>query len=323
MIETTQKLQPLGWVLSPAASALYLNLLDDAVLDGRGDAAAELLTAGFALLDPVTNLLVALPPEVPIVRSLASMTHLWLSQRPDIAAVERDLIALARRDKRVVQMGSPTHLVEEFTDRERRGVALNSAITSARSELSSMQPDQSPEPGSEDPEQLAFAPDDLLRRGVAIRFLYERSVLDSEAFLSAALEEVDMGVQARVTTSLPSDAILIDRTALLVLNCDERSTALYTTAPPMVATFLSTFDSLWTTAVPIGVSNLAGGDDGLSELHKIVLSNVLAGRPNDAIGRALKLHPRTVRRKVDDLCDAFGVDNRAALMSAALARLRD
>ena len=48
----------------------------------------------------------------------------------------------------------------------------------------------------------------------------------------------------------------------------------------------------------------------------------MAGRPNDVIARILKMHPRTVRRRVDELCEAFGVDNRAALISAALARLR-
>jgi hypothetical protein len=251
-----QDLQPLHWILSTAAAKTYVDLLNDAQVNGDGDVASELLGAGFAVLDPVSNLLVALPPEVPIVRSLASMTHLWLSQRPDIAAVERDLRRLAQQDKRVVQMGKPTALVEEFTTRERRGVALTAALTGARSELSSMQPDTAPAVESDDPEQLTFAPIDLLRRGVAIRFLYERSVLDSEEFLTAALEEVDLGVQARVTTSLPSDAILIDRTALLVLNCDERNTALYTRAAPIVTTFLSTFESLWNTAVPIGVSNL-------------------------------------------------------------------
>ena len=89
----------------------------------------------------------------------------------------------------------------------------------------------------------------------------------------------------------------------------------------MVNTFLSMFESMWTTAIPIGITNLSITDH-LTESHKMVLSNLMAGRPNDVIARILKMHPRTVRRRVDELCEAFGVDNRAALISAALARLR-
>jgi DNA-binding CsgD family transcriptional regulator len=322
MTMETQPTEPLTWILSATAAALYRSLLSDTTVDGRGDAAGELLATGFALVDPVTNVLVALPPEVPIVRALAARTHQWLSDRPDVESVQRDLIELARHDRRSVQLGSPTHLVQEFTTREQRGVAITAALTSARSELSSMQPMISAPEGSSDPEQVTFVPEDVLRRGVAIRFLYERSVLDDADFLRAALEEVALGVQARVTGTLPADAIVIDRSALLVLKC-QGDAALYTTAKPLVTTFLTTFESMWATAVPLGVTNLVGGDHGLSEMHKMVLSNVLAGRPNDAIGRALKIDPRTVRRRIYELCDALGVGSRAELMSTGLAQLRD
>ena len=323
MIEPDQDLQPLRWILSAAASQTYLRLLNDDIVDARGDVADELVAAGFAVIDPVSDLLVGLPPEVPIVRSLASMTHQWLGQRPDIARAERDLRSLARQDRRTVTLGNRTELVEEFTTREERGVGLTAALTGARSELSSMQSVQSLIPGCDDPGPLTFVPTDLLERGVAINFLYERSVLDNQDFLSAALDEVSQGVQARVAATLPADAILIDRCALLVLNCDDRATALYTRAAPLVSTFAASFDSLWATAVPIGMRNLPASGSGLTELHQMVLSNLMAGRSNDTIARVLKVDPRTVRRKVDDLCDIFSVDNRAALVSVALARLRD
>jgi hypothetical protein len=314
--------QPLDWILSAEAAQAYQDLLAEKSVDGRGDAAKELLAAGFVVLDPVTDLLVALPPEVPIVRSLASMTHLWLSQRPDTAAVERDLALLARQDRRFAQRTGTSEVVEEFSTREQRSMKINATFTGARSELSIMQPDSSPDVDNDNPEQLTFAPEDLVKRGVTIRFLYERSVLDDELFLRAALEESEIGVLARVTATIPSQAVLIDRSALLMMNCDAQATAVYTTAEPIVKTYLHLFESMWTTAIPIGITNLSPGDD-LSESHKMVLSNVMAGRPNDVIGRILKMHPRTVRRRVDELCEAFGVDNRAALISAVLHRLRD
>jgi hypothetical protein len=315
--------EPLQWILSTDASQAYQELLAEKPVDGRGDAAKELLAGGFVVLDPVTNLLVALPPEVPIVRSLASMTHAWLSQRPDIAAVERDLALLARQDRRIAQRTGTSEVVEEFSTREQRSMKINATFTGARSELSIMQPDSSPDVTNDNPEQLTFAPEDLVKRGVTIRFLYERSVLDDELFLRAALEESEIGVLARVTATIPSQAVLIDSSALLIMNCDAQATALYTTAEPLVNTYLHLFETMWTTAIPIGVTNMPAENAFLSESHKMVLSNVMAGRPNDVIGRILKMNPRTVRRRVDELCEAFGVESRAALISAALHRLRD
>jgi hypothetical protein len=315
--DENQGQQPLDWILSAEAAEAYQDLLAEKSVDGRGHAAKELLAAGFVVLDPVTDLLVALPPEVPIVRSLASLTHLWLSQRPDTAAVERDLALLARQDRRFAQRTGTSEVVEEFSTREQRSMKINGA----RSELSIMQPEVSPA-ANHNPEQLTFAPEDLVQRGVTIRFLYERSVLDDEMFLRAALEESEIGVLARVTATIPSQAVLIDRSALLIMNCDAQSAAVYTTAEPIVKTYLHLFETMWTTAIPIGITNLSP-DNNLSESHKMVLSNVMAGRPNDVIARKLKMHPRTVRRRVDELCEVFGVDNRAALISAALHRLRD
>lgn len=322
MGEVDNDIGPLQWILSANASLCYRELLAEKPVDGGSDAANELLAAGFAVLDPVTDLLVALPPEVPIVRSLASMTQLWLSQRPDIEAIERDLLEIARLDTRMAQRSNTSQLVEEFGTREQRAVKINAAFTGARSELSVMQPDGAPVDSSETPEQLTFAPADLLRRGVVTRFLYERSVLDDESFLRAAMEEAEIGVQARVTTSLPSAAFLIDRTALLVMACDKNSTAMYTTAEPVVQTFLTLFESMWSMGIPIGIRSALAGDN-LSESHRMVLSNLMAGRPTDAIARTLKMNERTVRRKIDELCESFDVDNRAALIGAALARLRD
>jgi hypothetical protein len=319
--DENQGQQPLDWILSAEAAEAYQDLLAEKSVDGRGHAAKELLAAGFVVLDPVTDLLVALPPEVPIVRSLASLTHLWLSQRPDTAAVERDLALLARQDRRFAQRTGTSEVVEEFSTREQRSMKINATFTGARSELSIMQPEVSPA-ANHNPEQLTFAPEDLVQRGVTIRFLYERSVLDDEMFLRAALEESEIGVLARVTATIPSQAVLIDRSALLIMNCDAQSAAVYTTAEPIVKTYLHLFETMWTTAIPIGITNLSP-DNNLSESHKMVLSNVMAGRPNDVIARKLKMHPRTVRRRVDELCEVFGVDNRAALISAALHRLRD
>lgn len=311
------------WVLSPAAAAAYQDLLAEKVVSGEGDVAAELLTTGFAVLDPKSDNLVALPPEVPIVRSLAAMTHDWFSRRPDMAAAEQDLMELAKQDRRIAQRTQTSQLVTESPTLEERAVVINAAWTGARSELHVFQPDIGPRPDIDSPEQLNFAPEDLLRRGVTIRFLYERAILDDEDFLRAALEEVEIGVQARVTATLPSLAMIVDRQALYVHDCDAQRTLISTTALPIVDTFLAMFESLWVAAVPIGIVNLDTAGRELTDSHKLILTNIVAGRPIDVIARTLKIDPRTVRRKVDDLCQMFGVNSRVELMSAALAHMRN
>ncbi len=326
----------LGWALSAEAAQLYLVLLSSGSAGTERDVSSfdrltvdEVIASGFAVRDPVHGGLVALPPEVPIVRKLAALTHRWMAGVPDVAAAERDLQNLVRRDVRTLQFGStttgsPTRLVDELVTREERSVAANATMINARSELCIMQSDLGMrDDDNHDPEQVALVPSDLLERGVRIRFLYERNVLDDEEFLRAALEEVDMGVEARVAETLTADAVIVDRSLVLIMQCDRNRAALMTTVGPVVATVQYAFETAWATAVPLGLGSKKSNQHDLSELHKMILSSVLAGRPNDAIGRTLKIDPRTVRRKVDDLCDYFGVDSRNALISAALATLRD
>jgi DNA-binding CsgD family transcriptional regulator len=310
----------LGWILSPDASAVYLRLLQGKPEEVSGDVADELVSRGFAMVDPVDGLLRVLPPEVPIVRAMAASTQSWLDSMPSFDLVQRDLSSLVRADFRhtATAVMTPTQ-VNELPDRDAKSLAIISAISSARLELCCFQQDIAPGP-TDGPEIVFPAPQDLLQRGVAIKFLYERGVLDDTEFLEAALDEVDLGVQARVVERLPSQFTLVDQRLLIMELVGPESVALTTTASAIVASYYELFAMTWDRATPLGSGRTA--DATLSATHKMVLSHLLAGRSTDSIGRALRIDPRTVRRKLDDLFQHFGVDDRSALIATAMKELR-
>lgn len=309
----------LSWVLSTTAARDYERLLtgDRKVGDESAD---ELIQTGFAFRDPTNGQLRAMPPELPIVQALAGLAHQWLEAMPAFDAAERDLRNLAMRDSRYVDASRPKgHHIEELTTRRQRAAANRSALANARFELCCFQPEHG-HPAEQ--LEIAPAPVELLARGVRIRFLYEKAALDDESFLIAALEEADLGVEARVVDELPINMALVDR-ALVVLNeIDDDRAGIMTSARAIVGSYQALFDFYWTRGTPIGTGWVEAGTEPLSTTHKLVLSHVLAGRTADTIGRLLKVDSRTVRRRIDDLCAYYGVETRAALIAAALARHR-
>jgi len=67
-------------------------------------------------------------------------------------------------------------------------------------------------------------------------------------------------------------------------------------------------------ADPAGLSDVARpGPGALSDRQRRVLRQAAAGHTESTIAARLHLSERTVRREIQDLCDAFGVNNRLAL----------
>ena len=301
----------LDWVLTSPAGEMYAELLAGVSVGGTSWAAIELVDAGFAVVDPVTGDLVPLPPEVPIVRAIAVATNEWLNQQPDFSTMGQAFLDMVDKDRHLARTSS--RFVTEYATRQERMQAIHVAFSGARSQLDVMYRGGSPPDDHEDPQQEIFAPD---TSSVTVRYLYEHSVIDDEDFRNAVLAEVATGVKARAVAKLPADAGIVDRSVLLVLNCDEVPTAIRITAPPVVESHTALFDLLWATGTPLGWTGSEGAAV-LSEHHQLVLSQLIIGRPMDAIARSLKVDRRTINRRLNDLFQAYDVENLAALIIAA------
>jgi DNA-binding CsgD family transcriptional regulator len=306
----------LDWVLSPAAAELYEGILADPDLAVEGDdpAGRELTEAGFAHArwdDPTR--LIALPPDLAISRAVTARTRIWLEAAPNLESAQRALDHYGRIAPR------PTFASAQLDTSEGRQEASSIALASARHEICLMQPypEWMAEQVRDDPQASTPAEPEPLRRGLTHRFLYDERILTDPHFRKLALEEVDMGAHARVATTLPTWMMIVDASIALYLPDPSRPDGAASSDPGHIALLKMAFESAWAGARPLAVTR---SDVDLSNSHREVLMLVIAGNGNEAIARLLKLNAKTVRRRLDDLCAHFGVNDRATLIATALSR---
>lgn len=180
-------------------------------------------------------------------------------------------------------------------------------------------------------------------RGVRYRVVLERAVLERPGFVSEAGKSVDRGMQLRVAKQLPVRLMIVDRDlALVPLTSDAENQgpgALLIHRSPLLDALRGHFELVWLastrlvlpeveasagpaadTAVASGgvLDELAG--DTLEPLDATVLSLLLAGLTDQAVGSQLDLSLRTVQRRVRHLMDRAGVDTRLQLGHQAARR---
>lgn len=324
----------LGWVLSPPAAALYDDLLargevvlDDLASSGQAGVVAELEVLGFVRVAAgQPTIVVPMPPEIPIVRHYVTRAAAWLQAAPDVGRVEADLKAMMARARPNVALAPdrpplPLGPIRGLATRSERGVVLNTLMMSARTELYGLQSGhtdaiEDDERGAATNVEILAA--DVLERGVRVRTVYDHAVLDDAAFLTATLGEIAAGAQARVVPELATDFIVADNACAMVTTSFAPASAFYTESPEVIWMLRLLFESLWERAQPIGHRRWVEATTTLTEGHRLVLSMLVNGLNNEAIARTLRLNPRTVRRRIDDLSVAYGVTSRNALIAAAV-----
>ena len=94
---------------------------------------------------------------------------------------------------------------------------------------------------------------DALERGVTLRTIYDRTVLETPGFADVIAQCETAGEQIRIIDSVPSKMVLVDgTTALLPVHLElphtEPSAALI--HAPLTSTLVALFDEMWTRATP-------------------------------------------------------------------------
>jgi DNA-binding CsgD family transcriptional regulator len=160
-----------------------------------------------------------------------------------------------------------------------------------------------------------------LGRGVRSRTIYERALFDIPRVADLVAQCEAAGEKAGVVEALPSKMILVDRTiALLPVNLDvpgvEPSAALV--HAPLTDSLVALFEELWRRAVPLALTDDASGARPRPEApngeDRRLLSLLVGGLSDDAVGRQLGLSRRTVHRRLQRLMAAAGVDSRLQLV---------
>lgn len=150
-----------------------------------------------------------------------------------------------------------------------------------------------------------------LRRGVAIRCVYQRSFLNHPALVAYAKWLAALGGQLRTVPSVPMLMVIYDRATLIVPidPADSRKGALEVRSPGVVALACALFDQVWATASPYGQAPRTD-QSGLTEVERHVLRLLSAGHTDEHAARRLGISLSTVRRIVATLMDRLDARSR-------------
>jgi DNA-binding CsgD family transcriptional regulator len=168
-----------------------------------------------------------------------------------------------------------------------------------------------------------------LMAGKTFRAVYARAGLDLPGRLAAMRRHVAAGEQARVTSDLPVKMFLADNALGLIPlerpdRADSADSALVIHSSSLLDTLSALFEKVWATAVPLRFGPGDNpGDDPIAALdtdpdtsepgdpgHRTLLGLLAAGLTDEAIGRQLGWHPRTVQRHVRHLMTELGAQTR-------------
>jgi hypothetical protein len=157
-------------------------------------------------------------------------------------------------------------------------------------------------------------------QGLTLRTIYDRSAIEHPGTLSTVERSMRDGQHARVLPDLPVRLLLADdAVAVLPLQRNSDADAVTIVHPSaMLDGLVKLFDGLWQRALPLPpLPNRANADT------QRLITLLLSGLTDEAIGHQLGLSHRTVQRRVATLMADLGAHTRfQAGMQAALGRVR-
>ena len=160
-------------------------------------------------------------------------------------------------------------------------------------------------------------------RGIRIRAVLERAVLDEPGATAEVIDSLRSGLELRVADELPIKLVLADDDLALVpltLAVAGEPGAVLLQRSGLVAALASLFEAVWDRAYPLELTSLDGdpetaeGPGGApTVVDRQILSLLLAGLTDQAVASQLDLSLRTVQRRLRHLQDLAGVQSRMQL----------
>jgi DNA-binding CsgD family transcriptional regulator len=236
------------------------------------------------------------------------------AREQQLQQVRLETVRLARRFRAGRGSPSPEEIVEVVTTRDATLQRWEQLQRSARREVRSF--DRPPYATNV---LINDAERDGLAAGISFRAVYAREGLELPGRLEATQRLVAAGEQARVAAGLPVKMFLADDTMGLVPlerpgradSADSADSALVIHSSSLLDTLSALFEAIWASAVPIRFGDNepeAAYDDGRQ--RRVLLGMLAAGLTDEAIGRQLGWHPRTVQRHVRRLMTDLGAQTR-------------
>ncbi|WP_197318723.1 helix-turn-helix domain-containing protein [Saccharomonospora sp. NB11] len=149
-----------------------------------------------------------------------------------------------------------------------------------------------------------------MAEGIRYRTLYSQAVYADQRLFTTMTRMAELGERVRVLPELPVKLTIGDaESALLVPDPDHSGLegALLVRASGLLQALIGIFETLWTLSVPV---TDVGGEQGLPEQDRAILTLMAAGATDDTIARRLDMSRRTVVRRIAALLDRLGATTR-------------
>jgi DNA-binding CsgD family transcriptional regulator len=161
-----------------------------------------------------------------------------------------------------------------------------------------------------------------LRRGIDMRIVRERRVLDDPANRRYLLELAAHGAGVRLLPAATHRMLIMDD-EVAVVPIDQRQMdrgALVVRHPVLLAGFRDIFQRAWDEAVDLDVVEGGAVEDELSETERALLQQLLRGVTDDVAARELGISTRHLRRQLTRLFDRLEAQSRFAAGAEAARR---
>ncbi|MFJ8966169.1 helix-turn-helix domain-containing protein [Lentzea sp. NPDC102401] len=280
---------------------------------------------GLAELCPAAEL-----PEREVRAALRSLTELGFVHQvdglhtavaPDVALAayflrrEEDLRrerllagALQVRYERAAGVRAPADLVEVVHGAEAISRRVDQVMRTARHEVRFVDKP----PYAKAPTSLHPVEDELLRRGVRFRGIYERQALELHDLRADLEMGLSLGEEARVVAVAPTKMILADsHLGLIPLYSTETTleSAVIVHRSALLDSLGALFGKLWDDAVPLSLPGQPASSE-VSIADARLLALLATGLPDRSIAKQLGLSYRTYQRRLHRLMDELGAQTR-------------
>ncbi|MEV6906868.1 helix-turn-helix transcriptional regulator [Amycolatopsis sp. NPDC051071] len=156
-----------------------------------------------------------------------------------------------------------------------------------------------------------------VRPGVRYKVLFPDS-----ARMSAALNRMSRaGAEVRTDAEVPMDALVIDRTSVVLPDGRQTGSAVFR-LPGVVTATVGLFERIWQAAAPLVPLDLAEPEDAsmLTCRERELLTLLFSGTTDESAAARLGISVRTVRRMVADIMNRLGARSRFQAGAKAVDR---
>ena len=168
--------------------------------------------------------------------------------------------------------------------------------------------------------------EDMLRRGVSVRSIYQHTARYDGPTLSYVERMTALGAQIRTIGDKLTRVIVFDREIAIMEVRGDRDSAVVIRESNIVDYMRNVFDRAWIAAEPFPFSTAPGDVKLVSQdLRRLIITLLAEGCDDKSIARRLGISERTCQRYVRDILDRIGARTRfqAGYLISASRTARD